>query len=216
MNPKLIIRLVLVAFVLMSCDLSAPLGMAQVQPTAAPVVIVVTSTPLPVTQTPRIVTATLPPVTATMVPTQTPPPTSTFTPSPVPTLVPPTATSTPSGPKYPAPVLGVPPDNYNYYCMWGPLNLYWSGADLGPTEWFLIEFAKQDHPNEWGAAAGLQKDYNLALNPIKVQGGCTSPFFGGIGIYNWRVTIVSSPDDNPSHVKELLSPPSVVRAIRYW
>jgi hypothetical protein len=220
MNLKRINLLVLAAIVLIACDLSAPSGLAQVQSTATPMVIVVTSTPPPVTQTPWFVTATLPPATATTVPsattvpTKTPLPTSTLTPTPVPTLAP-TATSTRSGPKYPAPVLGVPADNYNYWCAWGPLNLYWSGADLGPNEWFLIEMTKQDHPNEWGAVAALQKEYNLALNPIKVGGGCASPFFGGVGIYIWRVWIVSSPDDNPAHVKEYLSPASVIRAIRY-
>ncbi|MDE3090342.1 MAG: hypothetical protein KGJ80_13250 [Chloroflexota bacterium] len=204
MNPKHIILPVLAAVVLIACDLSAPLDLAQAQPTPAPRVLVVTATVPPATQTPFVITATLPPATAT--------PTNTFT--PIPTLAP-TATSTPSGPKYPAPVLGVPPDNYNYWCNWGPLNLYWSGAELGPNEWFLVEMTKQDHPNEWGAVAALQKGYNLALNPIKVGGGCASPFFGGVGIYIWRVWIVSSPDDNPSHIKEFLSPASEIRAIRY-
>jgi len=215
MSPKRIILIVLAAIVLLSCDLSVPPSLSQAQLT--PIVIVVTATVPPATQTPWIITTTPLPATAAPIPTNTatptPLPTSTFTPAP--TLAP-TATATPSGPKYPAPALGVPMDNYNYYCMWGPLNLYWSGAELGPNEWFLIEMTKQDHPDEWGAVAPLQKGYNLALNPVKVQGGCTSPFFGGIGIYVWRVWIVSSPDDNPSHIKEFLSPPSTTRAIRYW
>jgi hypothetical protein len=81
---------------------------------------------------------------------------------------------------------------------------------LGANDYYLLESTKSDHPNEWGAMTGLLKDTTIVLHPEK-DGGCSAPWWGGLGVYVWRVTIVRGTLDNFIRV----SPSSSLFTINY-
>ncbi len=190
---------------------------------SATVTVPATNTPAP-TQTERVVV-----ITATSAPTNTPvPPTAppvvvvvTATPPPVPpTAVPPAnpPANPPSNPpstgiRFGAPSLSSPADGSGYTCF-RPLILSWSGANLGPNDYYLIESTKKDHPNEWGAMTDWTKDTTVTLNPEKGGGGCSAPWWGGLGVYIWRVRIITG-DKSTHSIWGNASPPSAPFTITY-
>jgi hypothetical protein len=58
------------------------------------------------------------------------------------------------------------------------------------------------------------QDTQVVLSPEKGGGGCAAPWWGGLGVYLWRVRIVAG-DKNTHTVTAELSPPSTVFTINY-
>ncbi len=206
----------------------APATATFVPPTSTPV----SPTELPLAPAPTSLTPTDTPTstststaTATATKTATRPPTLaptlTVAPTRAPTKTkapPPPPTATP-GPKYAAPVLIKPTDGSGYSCK-EALSLEWSGPQtLGSDEWYLIESAKLDHPDEWYGITDWLKETSLHLDPVRVKGGCNAMWWcpvrgGSEGAYYWRARIVQG--DKVTHtIGAQISPPSEPRTIIY-
>lgn len=179
----------------------------------------ITLTPTP-TNTPTSTPTDTPSPTATPLPTLTATATATRPPTATPTRVPPpppTFTPTPAGPKYPAPVLISPNDRHAYTCSQS-LTFKWSGpAALGEDEWYLIESAKPERPDQWVGIADWSKETTKTLEPARNGRACLPVWWcplGGStdGAYLWRVKIVRG--DLATHtIKSEISPPSESRLI---
>jgi len=193
MSPKRVILFVVFVILSVSCS-SVPLGVLPVQPTVAPVVIVVTATPLPATQTPWIVTATPLPATATTVPTNTPPPTA--TPLPTATSLP-TSTSVPT--PVPTPTAGyiyIPPvittEAKNITLYPGDIVIAWDfPQQLGEDEWFQVVGWKEIKPERHALTWTKDRSWRFVINSGNYQ---MFPWISGLGQYYLAVQVIRGKD----------------------
>ncbi len=125
----------------------------------------------------------------------------------------PTARPQPVGNKYGPATLTSPADGTGYVCF-KPLVLSWSGPALQGNEWFVVESTKADHPNEWFGITDWQKETTIQLNPEKDPWGCSAPWWGGLGVYLWRVRIVVG-DKSTHTIQADIAPPSSSWKINY-
>lgn len=217
---RLAVFSVMLLWMLAGCGLIGQPQVIVVTTTPAPTAVSLATIPSTPTERVVIVTATsapLPTMAATdttMPPTQTPIVvivTATRAPQPVQTQPKPV-----SGNKYPAPVLSSPQNGASTPARCQTVMFSWSGPTLGANEWYVLEKAKQDHPNEWGGMADWTQSTSVVLNPTHRDsgGGCYYDFYDNYGSYLWRVRIVSGNKETHTITADI-SPASQSNSVVY-
>lgn len=222
LTSKSIIFVILCLFIVLALGACGQTGVAisgsqSAQSSETPVspIVVEKLVYVPVTVTPGSPSESVPPSSGACVPVlaQTPVPTSCVNASVAVTSVPRPQTCVI---KYPQPILAGPTTGFSYWCLKSSLVLSWSfSGTLAPNEWFLVESAKTDHPNEWFGINEWVKETTVTLNPEKYGNGeCSAPWWQNVGVYQWRVRVVKG--DQTTHTVQCdMAPASQPWTINY-